>query len=69
MIAIRIPKQSWGKAWRMMIDVAPVRLVSDDPIYEVLPAHLELLDSRGISYEIVRRGKNGKQERRHAKAD
>lgn len=53
MIAIRLPKQQWGKAWRAMIEVAPVRLVADDPIYEVLPAHLELLSSRGFSFEVV----------------
>jgi hypothetical protein len=53
MIAIRIPKQQWGKAWRAMIEVAPVRLVTSDPIYEVLPAHLKLLSARGYSYEVV----------------
>ncbi len=47
MMTIRLPKQQWGKAWRAMIEVAPVRLVADDPIYEVLPAHLELLTERG----------------------
>jgi hypothetical protein len=52
-ITIRIPKQQWGKAWRVMIEVAPVRLVADDPIYEVLPAHLEALAARGLSYEVV----------------
>lgn len=53
MIAIRIPKQQWGKAWCAMIEVAPVRLVANDPIYEVLPAHLELLNARGFFYEVV----------------
>jgi hypothetical protein len=54
MIAIRVAKRHWGKAWRAMIEVAPVRLVADDPVYEVLPAHLELLTSRGFTYEIVK---------------
>jgi hypothetical protein len=36
-----------------MIEVAPVRLVADDPVYEVLPAHLELLTARGLRYEVV----------------
>ena len=53
MITIRIPKRQWAKAWRAMIEMAPVRLVARDPIYEVLPAHLELLDKRGFSYEVV----------------
>jgi hypothetical protein len=55
MITIRLPKTEWGKAWRAMIEVAPVRLVADDPVYEVLPAHLELLSAQGFSYAIVQR--------------
>jgi len=32
MIAIRLPKAEWGKAWRALIDVGPVRLVANDPV-------------------------------------
>jgi len=53
MLTIRLPKTEWAKAWRAMIEVAPVRLIADDPIYEVLPAHLELLTARGLRYEVV----------------
>ncbi len=53
MIAIRIPKGQRGKAWKAMIAVAPIRLIAKDPIYEVLPAHLEMLAARGFSYEVV----------------
>ena len=53
MLTIRLAKTDWGKAWRAMIEVAPVRLVADDPLYEVLPAHLELLTARGFRYEVV----------------
>ena len=53
MIAIRLPKGQRAKAWRAMIEIAPVRLVAKDPIYEVSPAHLELLNARGFSFEIV----------------
>ena len=59
MIAIRIPKSQRGRAWRAMVEIAPVRLVANDPIYEVLPAHLELLDARGLSYEVVRPRRSG----------
>ena len=69
MIAIRIPKQHWGKAWRAMIEIAPVRLVADDPIYEVSPAHLELLNTRGLAYEVVQPRPTRKEERRHGTAD
>jgi hypothetical protein len=31
-----------------MIEIGPVRLIADDPIYEVLPADLELLTARGF---------------------
>jgi hypothetical protein len=53
MLAVRIPKHHWGKAWRAMIEIAPVRLVAADPIYEVLPAHVELLAAQGVAYEVV----------------
>ncbi len=36
-----------------MIEAAPVRLIANDPVYEVLPAHLELLTARGFTYEVV----------------
>jgi hypothetical protein len=68
MIAIRIPKAQWGKAWRAMIEFAPVRLVANDPIYEVLPAHLELLSGRGFTYEIVRPAVVATQGKRRAAA-
>jgi hypothetical protein len=69
MIAIRIPKQQWGKAWRAMIEIGPVRLISGDPIYEVLPGHLELLNDRGISYELVTPQPAPTKKGRHAASD
>ncbi len=69
MIAVRIPKAQWGKAWRAMIELAPVRLVAQDPIYEVLPAHLELLTARGIDYEVVQTQGKRPEKRRRATPD
>jgi hypothetical protein len=69
MLAIRLPKAEWAKAWRTMIEIAPVRLVADDPIYEVLPAHLDMLNARGFSYEIVPFQPARKERRRHGTAD
>ena len=69
MIAIRLPKGEWGKAWRAMIEIAPVRLVSNDPVYEVLPAHLEMLNARGFSYEVVTSRPGRKEKRRHGTSD
>jgi hypothetical protein len=70
MLMVRLPKAEWGKAWRALIEVAPVRLVADDPIYEVLPAHLELLNARGFSYELVHpRGRRSQQKRRYGTGD
>jgi hypothetical protein len=69
MLAIRLPKNEWGKSWRAMIEIAPVRLVADDPVYEVLPAHLELLNARGFTYEVVNAQPRRKERRRHGTAD
>jgi hypothetical protein len=68
-LTIRLSKAEWAKAWRAMIEVAPVRLIGNDPVYEVLPAHLEVLTARGFSYEVVA-GRPGRAEkRRHGTAD
>lgn len=53
MLTIRLSKADWGKAWRAMIVVAPVRLIGSDPVYEVLPAHLDVLTAHGFRYEVV----------------
>jgi hypothetical protein len=66
MIAIRIPKAQRAEAWRAMIEVAPVRLVSKDPVYEVYPLHLDLLTARGISYEVVKLPLDRQEKRRRA---
>ncbi len=52
-----------------MIEIGPVRLIADDPIYEVLPAHLELLTARGFRYEVVQRRPHRQEKRRHGKAN
>jgi hypothetical protein len=69
MLTIRLPKTEWAKAWRAMIELAPVRLIADDPIYEVLPAHLELLAARGFNYEVCPSRPKRPEKRRHASAD
>jgi hypothetical protein len=69
MLTIRLAKTDWAKAWRAMIEVAPVRLISDDPIYEVLPAHLEMLTARGFVYEVVAQRPRRMEKRRHGTAD
>lgn len=69
MLTIRLPKTGWGKAWRAMVEVAPVRLIADDPIYEVLPVHLEVLTSRGFEYEVIATRPQRPEKRRHGTAD
>lgn len=53
MLTIRISKTEWAKARRAMIEIAPVRLIRDDPVYEVLPAHLKALTAAGFGSEVV----------------
>lgn len=68
MIVIRIPRKQWGKAWRAMIEIGPVRMIAMDPLVEVLPAHLELLTTRGFSFERVEPARRP-LKRRHATSD
>jgi hypothetical protein len=69
MLMIRLSKAEWAKAWRAMIEVAPVRLIADDPVYEVLPAHLEVLTARGFTYEVVAVRTPRAEKRHHGTAD
>ena len=69
MLTIRLPKAEWAKAWRAMIEVGPVRLIGDDPLYEVLPAHLEMLAARGFAYEVMTERPRQPGKRRHGMAD
>lgn len=69
MLTIRLAKADWAKAWRAMIEVAPVRLIGSDPVYEVLPEHLEALTARGFNYEVVPARPRAQENRRHGTAD
>lgn len=66
MLAIRISKAQQAKAWRAMIRVAPVRLISKELVYEVYPAHLRLLTEQGIPYEEVNLPPGRQEKRRRA---
>ena len=69
MLTIRLKKTEWAKAWRAMIDVAPVRLIADDPLYEVLPAHLEVLNAKGFTYDVITARPLRAEKQRHGTAD
>jgi len=69
MLTIRLTKAEWSRAWRAMIEVAPVRLIRDDPVYEVLPAHLDVLTARGFAYEVLPVRSRRVEKRRHGTAD
>jgi hypothetical protein len=69
MLTIRLPRAEWTKAWCAMIEVGPVRLIADEPIYKVLPAHVEALTARGFAYEVVATRPRRREKRRHGMAD
>ncbi|HZU37334.1 MAG TPA: hypothetical protein VFA18_15530 [Gemmataceae bacterium] len=69
MLTIRLQKTDWAKAWRAMIEIAPVRLIGEDPLYEVLPAHLEALTAAGFTYEVVPVRPRRTERRRHGTAN
>ncbi len=66
---IRLKKTDRAKAWRAMIEVGPVRLIAPDPIYQVLPVHLELLNNRGFAFEVIPARPRQAEKRRHGTAD
>jgi hypothetical protein len=52
-----------------MIEIGPIRLVAPDPIYEVLPAHVDLLKSRGFSFEVIDKQTNSREKGQNGAAD
>jgi hypothetical protein len=36
MVTIRLTKREWAKAWQAMMEVAPLRIIQDDPPYSTL---------------------------------
>jgi hypothetical protein len=66
---IRLNKSDWAKAWRAMIEVGPVQLIRDDPVYVVGPAHLEILTRQGFRYEVLPERGRQTEQRRNGKAD
>jgi hypothetical protein len=52
-----------------MIEVAPVRLIADDPIYEVMPSHLELLRALRFQHEVINSSPPKSQKRSYPKAE
>lgn len=69
MLMIRLPKAERAKAWRAMIEIGPVRLIAHDPIYEVLPAHLDMLTARGFTFEVIPSRARQTEKRRLGKAN
>jgi hypothetical protein len=69
MLTIRLKKSDWRKAWRAMIEIGPIRLIRDDPIYEVLPAHVEMLSARGFTFEVITLRRPREEARRHGTSD
>jgi hypothetical protein len=69
MVMIRLKKKDWAKAWREMIDIGPVTLIAPDPVYVVLPAHMEMLTKRGYPFELVTTRPRRARNRRHRTAD
>jgi hypothetical protein len=52
-----------------MIEVALVRLVAADPVYEVLPVHLGALAECGFTYEVVPARPRRPEKQLHDMAD
>jgi hypothetical protein len=69
MLKVRFSKAVRAKAWRAMIEIGPIRLIADDPIYEVSPAHVEMLTARGFAFELVTTRPRPVEKRRHGTAD
>ena len=53
MPVIRIPRVSWGKVWRFLVQHGPVSRIEQGPVYEVSEDQVRQLRKKKLPFEII----------------
>ena len=53
MQTIRIPKEHWGKVWRVLVASGPISRISQEPVYLVSDEQIRLLRRKKLPFELV----------------
>ena len=61
---IRIPKDTWLKSWRALLQEGAVTQVSDD-CYLVSARHIQTLKEKQLPFEEVKTGVSSREKIRH----
>ena len=51
MIKVKIPRETWHKAWKSLLQEGPVTRVSKDYIYLISDRHLQILEEKQLPFE------------------
>ena len=53
MIKVKIPRETWHKAWKSLLQEGPVTRVSKDYIYLISDRHLQILEEKQPPFEEI----------------
>ena len=53
MIKVKIPRETWHKAWKLLLQEGPVTRVSKDYVYLISDRHLQILREKQLPFEEI----------------
>ena len=62
---VRIPKETWHKVWKTLLQEGAVTRVSEDYIYLISERHLQILKEKQLPFEEVSSIANPREKIRH----
>jgi ribose 5-phosphate isomerase len=65
MVKIRIPRETWHKVWKVLLQEGAVTRVSKDYIYLVSDRHVQLLKEKQLPFEVIDSGVSSYEKIRH----
>ena len=54
MPVIKLPKEQWGKAWRLLIQEGETTRISKEHVYLVSNRQMKLLQEKQLPFEVLR---------------
>ena len=66
MIKVKIPRQTWHKAWKLLLQEGPVTRVSKDYVYLISDRHLQILKEKQLPFEEIDTVVSSSEKIRHS---
>ena len=53
MVKVRIPRETWHRVWKSLLQEGAVTRVSQDYIYLISDQHLHILKEKQLPFEVI----------------